>query len=138
MKILWRAADDDYVQQGTSFASRRSVAELYLDNPGYGGSVLYRTFVDLTEQPALDMTGWTWSDVRKVLGVKTPRGIGIDEWLPRDSEMLDRIRDLGYLWAKVDESYPRGSVTWIWCGRSLDDDERLCTFIEAADPTTQK
>lgn len=121
MKTLWRAANDDYVEQGTSFTPKRSVARLYLDNPGYGGGSLYKTSVDLAKQPALDMTGWSWSDVRKYLGVDVPSGIGIDAWLPRDPKMLDAIRTLGYLWARVDESYPEGTVTWIWCG-NIDDD----------------
>ena len=124
-KTLWRAANDAYVEQGTSFAPKKSTAEAYLDNPGYGGATLYKTSVDLAKQPALDMTGWTWRDVRVKLDVKTPSGIGIDEWLPRDPRMLDQIRSLGYFWAKVDESYPQGEVTWIWCGTSDDDEPAL-------------
>ena len=125
MKTLWRAAKDDYVEQGTSFTPKKSTAMAYLDNPGYGGANLYKTSIDLAQQPALDMTGLKWSDVRRHLDVKTPSGIGIDEWLPRDPEMLDRIRALGYFWAKVDESYPQGEVTWIWCGTSDDDAPEL-------------
>lgn len=83
---------------------------------------LYKTSIDLEKQPVLDMTGWTWAAVRKMLDVKTPSGVEIDEWLPRDPEMLDRCRALGYFWVEVDESHPRGEVTWIWCG-NLDDDE---------------
>lgn len=71
------------------------------------------------------MTGWKWSDVRRMLDVKTPSGIGIDEGLPQDPEMLQRIRDLGYFWAKVDESYPQGEVTWIWCGTVFDEEPEL-------------
>jgi hypothetical protein len=122
-KTLWRAAEDDYVRQGTSFAPKRSVAEAYLDNPGFGGEALFKAVVDLTNAPVLDMTGWKWRDVQMKLGVPTPHGIGIDEWLPQDPHMLDAIRARGYLWAKVDESYPRGEVTWIWCGHSWEDDE---------------
>lgn len=128
MKTLWRAAKDDYVEQGTSFASKKSTAKAYLANPGYGGATLYKTSVDLTKQPALDMTGWTWTNVRKMLDVKTPSGVGIDEWLPRDPEMLGRIRTLGYFWARVDESYPQGEVTWVWCGTSDDDEPELETL----------
>jgi len=125
MKTLWRAAKDDYIEQGISFAPKKSTARAYLDNPGYGGATLYKTSVDLAKQPVLDMTGWKWSDVRRHLNVKTPSDIGIDEWLPRDPEMLDRIRTLGYFWALVDESYPRGEVTWIWCGNYDDDEPEL-------------
>lgn len=125
MKTLWRASKDDYVEQGTSFTPKQSVARLYLSNPGYGGGSLYKTSVDLAKQPGLDMTGWSWSDVRKRLDVDVPSGIGIDAWLPRDSKMLDAIRALGYFWARVDESYPEGTVTWIWCGNSDDDAPEL-------------
>jgi hypothetical protein len=125
MKTLWRAAKDDYIEQGTSFAPKKSTAKAYLDNPGFGGSSLYKATVDIDKQPVLDMTGWTWRDVRVRLDVETPFGIGIDEWLPRDPRMLDRIRTLGYLWAKVDESYPQGEVTWIWVGTDDDDEPEL-------------
>jgi hypothetical protein len=125
MKTLWRAANDDYVDQGTSFAPKKSTASVYLDNPGYGGAHLFKTRVDIAKQPVLDMTGWTWRDVRTKLDVKTPSGVEIDEWLPRDPRMLDRIRTLGYLWAKVDESYPQGEVTWIWCGHFEDGEPEL-------------
>jgi hypothetical protein len=38
----YRAADDDYVQQGVAFAESPAAAELYRDNPGFGGASLWR------------------------------------------------------------------------------------------------
>jgi len=55
-KILWRAANDDYVDTGYSFAEKRSIAEAYLDNPGFGGANIYRTKIEVDDDVVLDLT----------------------------------------------------------------------------------
>ena len=60
--ILWRAANDDYISDSASFAECRESAELYLNNPGFGGSTLYYAEVEISEY--LDLTG---SDAMELL-----------------------------------------------------------------------
>ena len=123
--ILWRAANDDYISDSCSFAETRESAELYLDNPGFGGSTLYTAEVEIGEY--LDLTG---SDAMEIL--QTTLGsdhdfgaIGIDELVPR---IASRLCEAGVQWVKVCESYPEDSITWIYVGGGLGDEP---TLIEA-------
>lgn len=123
--ILWRAANDDFISDSASFAEDRDAAELYLDNPGFGGPVLYYADVEIGEY--LDLTGDDAMDVLlATLGSDHDFGaIGIDELVPR---IALRLRDAGVQWVKVNESYPQDSTTWIYVGGSLGDEP---TLIEA-------
>lgn len=114
-KTLWRAADDDFVRQGTAFAERRQDAEVYLDNPGFGGSSVWRARVVLTEPASvMDFRGMSTAEAAAGLGLADPGAIGIDEWLPRSQRALDALEQAGVHWALVDESFPEGTTTWIW------------------------
>jgi len=120
--ILWRAADDDYIRDSASFAEDRDAAELYLDNPGFGGDTLYYAEVEIDEY--LDLTGEDAMEVLQArLGSDHDFGaIGIDELVPR---IALRLRDAGVQWIKVNESYPQDSTTWIYVGGSLGDEPEL-------------
>ena len=119
---LYRAAKDDYVDTGYSFAETLDAAREYLNNPGFGGARLFVSDVKVKKSQVLDLTGMDTTEVAETLGVSDPGAIGVDEWLPRDPEILDVIRGRGFRWAKVDESFPSGTTTWIWTG-TFDDDE---------------
>jgi hypothetical protein len=127
---LYRAAADDYVDTGYSFAETRESAEAYLDNPGFGGPNLYRADVHPNADELLDLTDpdLTVRRVARRLGFTDPGAIGIDEWIPRDPDVLAAIRARGFLWALVTESFPASTVTWIWCG-TFDDDEPVLKKI---------
>lgn len=122
MTTLYRAANDDSIEQGISFAESRETAEQYLDNPGFGGAVIYSAE---TDEEALDLCGLTVAESADLLGCSDPGSIGVDEWLPRTVAALDAVREQGYCWALVSESYPAGTTTWIWCGTALDDEPEL-------------
>lgn len=124
-KTLWRAAQDDYVDTGYSFAESREDAEAYLDNPGFGGAHLYRTRVELPEGTVVDLTSKTVRQITRSFGLSDPGAIGLDEWLPRTPNALDALRAKGFLWALVTESYPADSTTWIWLGAGADDEPVL-------------
>lgn len=115
-KTLWRAANDDFVRQGTAFAEERAVAELYLDNPGYGGSTLWKARVSVPEEAVLDLRGVSVRELTRRLGVHNPGAIGLDEWLPQAVRVLDLLAEQGVEWVLVDESYPAGATTWIFVG----------------------
>lgn len=126
MKItLYRAAKDDYVDTGYSFATEKSIAEAYLDNPGFGGSNLYRTKISATDEQIIDLTDASTEELAERFDVSDPGAIGVDEWLPRDPELLAAIRADGFLWAIVHESFPEETNTWIWCGTFEDGEPQL-------------
>ncbi len=128
-KTLWRAAKDDYVDTGYSFAADEETARAYLDNPGFGGAALWRTRVRYTASQVLDLTENTLAQARRLAGVPSSSGaIGIDEWLPREVEVQEAFRAQGYLWALVAESFPAETVTWIWLG-TFDDGEPELTEV---------
>ena len=124
-KNLWRAANDDYVDTGYSFAEKRSIAEAYLNNPGFGGDSIYRAKVEFDDGQVLDLTEKSVGQVAKMLGVQHPGAIGLDEWLPRSPQLLERLRDAGSLWVLVKESFPSNTTTWIWIGTGADDEPEL-------------
>ena len=123
--ILWRAAKDDYVSDSCSFAETREAAELYMNNPGFGGNTLWTAdveiceYLDLTEADAMER-------LQAVLGSDHDFGaIGIDELVPR---LAHRLCEAGVQWVKVCESYPADSTTWIYVGGGLGDEP---TLVEA-------
>jgi hypothetical protein len=119
---LWRAADDDYIGDSASFAESREVAELYLDNPSFGGARLYRAEVEAHD--VLDLTSDGAERLRDALGSEPRFGgaVGLDEIVPRIAEDL---RDAGYQWVRVPESYPAGTVTWVYVGGSSGEEPEL-------------
>lgn len=120
MTTLYRAAKDDYLDQGYSFTESRETAELYMNNPGFGGGKIYTC--EATGR-VLDLTGVSMANAAAMLGCKDPCAIGVDEWLPRTVAALDAAREQGYSWVTVSESYPAGTTTWIWVGDSSDEPE---------------
>ncbi len=128
---LWRAAKDDYVDTGYSFAEDEETACAYLDNPGFGGAAIWKTRVKYAEDQVLDLTECTLEQARRKADVPSSRGaIGIDEWLPREPGVQQAFREQGYLWALVAESFPEDTTTWIWLG-TFDDDEPELEEVEA-------
>ena len=123
-KTLYRAANDDYISQGFSFATSRATAQAYLDNPGFGGATIFRTRIYVTEE-VIDLTSWSVRKLAHHLGFSDPGAIGIDEWLPRTPDALQALREEGFLWALVSESFPRDTITWIWLGTSEDEEPEL-------------
>lgn len=116
---LWRAASDDHIGDSASFSESRESAELYLDNPGFGGATLY--VCEVEPVGVLDLTG---DDAMSALMAAIDSdhdygAIGVDELVPRIAAL---ICDAGYQWVKVCESYPIDTVTWIYIG-GVDGDE---------------
>lgn len=109
---LYRAADDDVLLDTASFAETREAAELYLNNPNFGGRHIWRTPVPKGAS-ILDLTGAGSAEALERLGVPEHGAIGIDELVPR---VATTLADAGYEWVKVPESYPPHTVTWIWIG----------------------
>lgn len=117
---LWRAAEDDSISDCASFATSRATAEAYLANPGFGGRHLYRAEVEIDPAKTLDLIECddAIEMICEVTGLDHPGAIGPDEWVPRISYT---IRDAGYEWVRVRESYPAETETWIFVGS--DDPE---------------
>lgn len=129
MLVLWRAADDDYVDQGYSFTPDLEAAQAYLDNPGYGGAYLWQAVVDPVEEETLDWRDMSVGEAVHELGFRDPGATNLDEWLPRTPAALDALRDLGYLWVRITETYPANTETWLWLGRGDDLDVEPELFL---------
>lgn len=112
---LYRAAKDDIVTDCASFAETLETARLYADNPGFGGCNLYRCALDTDAVRVLDLTDEDdpTAAAAEAIGHDHPGSIGADEYVPSISYQL---RDAGYHWVRVCESYPADSITWIWVG----------------------
>lgn len=114
---MWRAAQDNGVTSGTCLAEDRAVAEAYLDNPGFGGSRLYRAEVQVAGDEVLDLVGLGTEAALDALvrasGLPHPGAIGADEWAP---QIAHHLADRGVAWVKVEESYPADTLTWVWTG----------------------
>lgn len=112
---LYRAAKDDIVTDCASFAETLETARLYADNPGFGGCNLYRCALETDGLRILDLTEEDdpTAVAAEAIGHDHPGSIGADEYVPSISYQL---RDAGYHWVRVCESYPADSITWIWVG----------------------
>jgi len=114
---LYRATDDPIIVGSASFSTSREAAEAYLNNPGFGGSTLYRADVEIDPDTLLDVFDMDTEDaieaIREVADLPHPGAIGADEWVPRIAETL---RDAGIEWVRVRESYPVDSETYIFVG----------------------
>ena len=125
---LYRAADDDTWSDCASFSESLSAAREYLDNPGFGGSCLWTTTVDinLDSDSVLDITGMGADEAIEAIMARIdashPGAIRADEWVPRVSYEL---RDSGVEWVRVRESFPTDTITWIFVG---DDDPELSLY----------
>jgi hypothetical protein len=122
---LWRAAEDDYISDTASFARQRDDAEAYLDNPSFGGANLFRTKVRTTEDAVLNL--YDERDAVTLLAdrfdLQHPGAIGVDEWIPRDVQLQDALREAGYDWVIVRDSFPEDAETWLWIGPSEREPE---------------
>jgi SPP1 gp7 family putative phage head morphogenesis protein len=116
MQTLYRAASEEHIAPGYSFAETVETAQEYLDNPGFGGHSIYKAAVRVDPTKVLDLRGISTTDVARRFGVADPGAIGVDEWIPRPGELLDKLEAGPYQWVKVNESFPEGTTTWIWVG----------------------
>lgn len=119
---LYRAADDDVIVGSASFSEDLEAAELYMDNPGYGGSTLYQVEIDPDDYRILDLTDCDdeHQAVMDAVGIdQHPGAIGVDEWVPQIAHRLSEDYDF----VRVRESYPADSITWIFLGDFLDMEE---------------
>lgn len=114
---LWRAAHDDIITDTASFSTSREAAKHYLDNPGFGGPNLYRSHVDIPEHKLIDLHDMNHDEavahIRKHTNLPHPAAIGVDEWVPRIANHLVKA---GFDWARVKESHPVDSETYIYLG----------------------
>ena len=117
-KTLWRAATEDYIPDAASFAATREDAEAYLDNPPFGGDILYRARIETVERRILDL--YDKRDPVTYLVRKYdephPGAIGVEEWIPRSPSLQESIHNDGYDWAVIRDSFPEDAETWIWLG----------------------
>lgn len=124
---LWRAAEDDSISDSASFAAERGCAEAYLDNPGFGGSTLYRADVEIDDSRVLDLYDLGEDRGLERLREITPHcptgAIDVCEAVPRISYEL---RDAGYDWVRVRDNHPADCETWIFVGGLDAEPEMDC------------
>ena len=117
---LYRAANDTYVRQGTSFGAR-SVAEAYLDNPNFGGQTLY-VCRSIPRGNVIDLTGDdAYATISEIVGREIDESEGpICDLIPQRPSIADALADAGYDWARVPETYPEGAATWQVISRAAE------------------
>ena len=113
MTALYRAAGNDDVRVGYSFAARRVDAEAYLDNPGFGGETLYRCRLDLAD--VIDLTAG-WDALSEAIGEE----VEPSRWqhhfastVTSSDKMCEKLAAAGYQWARIIDDYPEGCVTYV-------------------------
>jgi hypothetical protein len=114
MKNIYRAAKDDDVRVGYSFAGRRSDAEAYLDNPGFGGPVLYRSRVDMAGM--IDLTESPWETLSETLGEEIDPAhhqYHFPSTVTACNKICDALAAKGYHWARIIDDYPEGCITYV-------------------------
>jgi hypothetical protein len=119
-RTLYRAADDDYLSDCASFAADREDAEAYLDNPGFGGSTLLKTTVEVDDDAVLDIrSSRDDAQVQSLLDAidsyRDPCGASVDSLLGEPS-VVEALVARGYHWVRLTDSYPEGAETWTWLG----------------------
>jgi len=129
MKTLYRAASDDNVSVGYSFAARRSHAEAYLDNPGFGGPTLYRCEVEI--DGLIDLTESPWETLSEALGSEVDPSrhqFHFPSTVTASDKIPEKLAALGYRWAKIIDDYPEGCVTYVpLCAEAADAAESAMT-----------
>ncbi len=119
---LYRAAKDDYVDEGYAFSTSRKAAEAYLDNPGFGGSRLFKTRLALEPERVADLRGRGAGEVAKKLGLKDPGAVTTDVYVTHlaNGHVRRALMREGFEWVIVDETYPEGTDTWVRLGQGDD------------------
>ncbi len=124
---LYRAAgpNEDVFYGVASFSPDRETAEAYLDNPGFGGPVLYRTRKSVDPETAYDARGRSaqLGLARLLFPDDSPWDV-VDVWEGRTSATehllaeIPAIRDglplAGFDWLIVTDDFPDGAETWIF------------------------
>lgn len=112
---LYRAADDDYVSQGFSFAEDKTIAHEYTKNPGFGGRKVYS--IDVPRGKVLDLTDADdpFSELSKIVGSAVDGenyGGYIARVVPTNSDIADALAAKGYDWIRLNDDFPAGAKTW--------------------------
>lgn len=124
MKI-YRAANDDYLSQGYSFAASKADARAYRDNPNFGGSTLYRSDIP-SDHKVLDLTEEPWETLSSAIGREITPDMGgfmISQALQLQSRILDEIAEAGYDWVRYIDDYPADCITYTICSATAEEIE---------------
>lgn len=138
MTTLWRSSDNPEAKAGAHFSESEQNARAYQDNPGFGGSDLYRFNVDASRtanvgtlrdlatelEPHLSEQQRQWADENGGL-LSAMKDMGYDHVFhalensfgPR----VDRIDPVKLLsknndWIRFVDDYPQGSITYRYIG----------------------
>lgn len=115
-KALYRASEHDKVRPGFSFSEHPDDAREYQNNPGFGGSKLFKTEVQLGRVLNLTDERRQWADLEEALGEEV-NPLRHQSHFPRaitnSDEVLGKIRDKGYQWVKFTDDFPKGSTTYV-------------------------
>src|SRR5262245_54421765 len=114
MKTLYRAANDDQVRVGYSFAGRCSDAKAYLDNPGFGGPTLYRCCIDMSH--VSDRTESPWERLSEGLDdtiEPSHHQYHFPSTVTASDKICAKLAAAGYRWARIVDDYPEGCITYV-------------------------
>lgn len=120
-----RKSDSKRIPAGSCWTTDEKSAQMYRDNPGYGGKHLVSVEVEIGN--ALDLRGSSWdrddwqalADALGYDGVRDMRealadqmdGDYIEDYLD-DAGVRGKLADAGYDWVIYHDTYPEGCVTY--------------------------
>ena len=117
---LWRASNNNKTFEGMSLAEDIETAEIYLNNPGFGGNTIYFTNVDYNNMNIIELENFhdlcrameieDWDECNDL--VFRVDGGNIAGAIPQLKKVREKLKQEGYDWVKVAEDYPYGTTTW--------------------------
>ena len=111
---LYRAANDTSCPSTSmSFAKRKADAREYLDNPGFGGSTLYRLTISLDDSAVLDLRDGMPKWVRSLWADCNERNAGtFAVFCTTDADFISAARERGFRVVRFVDDYPETCETW--------------------------
>jgi hypothetical protein len=121
---LYRAAEDDFVTSGNSFTTEEDTAKAYRDNPGFGGSNLYKVEIEVNDVADLYDSDDPFEALSEVLGepiypAEYQHHFG--RVIPDSQEIQDALAAKGYQWVQFKDDFPEGATTLMPIGSDTAD-----------------
>jgi hypothetical protein len=111
----------------TCFSPERESAEAYLNNPGFGGTILFTMTLDIDMDTVLDIRNE--SDAAQLSALVEASGVDMGattaDWLVVQDRVADALVAAGIRWVRLLDTYPVGAETWVYLDPSWDEEDAM-------------